>query len=152
MVYYTYSAHIRHSVTLGASASSCQVCVTKFELRDLLLLQHQIVYKVLWRNMLSIKPGTPGLSPPSLNESALGYFPAHGTNGFTSHPKDKTSWLSVLLKGHKRHERDSNSHSADKKKHHSLSPVLLTKKYTNPWKHIVYARTNQKTKRKIKIT
>ena len=50
-----------------------------------------MVYKVLWRNMQPIKPGTPGRTP-SLSNKWTGLFyvlTTHTTNGFTSYPKDE---------------------------------------------------------------
>ena len=62
---------------------------------------HVMFYKVLWCNMQPTKPGTLGQTP-SLIDKYTGFFyvhyTTHGTNGFTSHPKDESSWLSVLLK------------------------------------------------------
>ena len=50
-------------------------------------------------------------------------YTTHGTNGFTSHPKDK-QWLSVYL-AKKCLDWGSNPHSAEQK-HQSLNSVLLT--------------------------
>ena len=59
-----------------------------------------MVYKVL-RRIQQPQPGTPGQTP-SLFDKCTGFFykryTKHGTNGFTSHPKDEAHWLSVLLK------------------------------------------------------
>ena len=56
---------------------------------------------------------TPGRTP-SLFDKCTGFFympyTTHGTNGFTSHPKDEETSLTA---------GDSNSHSADQK-HQSL--------------------------------
>ena len=55
-----------------------------------------MVYKVLWRNVLPIKPGTPGRTPFSFHE-CTGIFNVHyithKTNSFMSHPKDEASWF-----------------------------------------------------------
>ena len=71
-------------------------------MRPIPLKHHVIVYKVLWCNLLPIKPGTPGRTP-SLSDKCTGFFfvcyTTHGTNGLMSNPKDEASWLSVLLKG-----------------------------------------------------
>ena len=49
-----------------------------------------MVYKVLWRNVLPIKPGTPQQTH-SLFDKCTGFFDVRyitdKTNGFTSHPK-----------------------------------------------------------------
>ena len=71
----------------------CKVCGAKFwSMRHIPLKHHVMVYKVLWRNMLPIRPGTPGRTP-SLFDKCTGFFymryTTHGTNGFTSHPKDE---------------------------------------------------------------
>ena len=42
-------------------------------------------------------------------------YKRHGTNGFTSHPKDEAMVKSVLLKDPRATARDSNPHSADQK-------------------------------------
>ena len=62
-----------------------------------------MVYKVLWRNQLQIKPGTLGQTPSLFNKYTRFFYvhyTTHGTNRFacTSYPKDVASWLSVLLK------------------------------------------------------
>ena len=48
-----------------------------------------------------MKPRTPGRTT-SLFDKFTGLFYSlytkHGTNGFTSNPKDEASWLSVMLK------------------------------------------------------
>ncbi len=58
-----------------------------------------MIYKVLWRNMQPIKPGTPGRTP-SLFDKCTGFFfvryTTHGTNGFTSHPKDEAIMVKCL--------------------------------------------------------
>ena len=50
---------------------------------------------------MQIEPGKPGLTSARFDYSALGSFyvhcTVHGTNGFTSHPKD-APWLRFLLK------------------------------------------------------
>ena len=59
------------------------------------------VYKVLWRNMLPIKLGTPGRTRSLFDKyTELFYvrYTIHGTNGFTYYPKDEASLLSILLK------------------------------------------------------
>ena len=88
-----------------------------------------MVYKVqhVRCNMLLIKPGISGWTP-SLYDIALWslmQYTTHGTNGFTSHPKDEASWLNVLLKDIDVTAGDSNPHTADQK-HQSLNSVLLT--------------------------
>ena len=88
-------------------------------------LCNSMVYKVPWRNILPIKPGTPGQILCSILCTGLFYvrYTTHGTNGFTSHPKDK-QWLSVQL-AKKCLDWGSNPHSAEQK-HQSLNSVLLT--------------------------
>ena len=58
---------------------------------------HVMVYNVLKRNMLPINVNT-GQSPSLFDIKCTGSFTcvAHRTNGFTSHPKDKASWLAGL--------------------------------------------------------
>ena len=87
-----------------------------------------MVYKLLCRNTLPIKPITPRLTL-LLVISTLGYFTSryttHGTSGFMSYQKDEASWLSILLKNTCTcNDWVSNPHSADQK-HHSLNLVLL---------------------------
>ncbi len=76
----------------------------------------------------AIKPGTLGRTP-SLYDKCTGFFyvryTTHGTNGFTSHPKDEAIMVKCLAEGQKCPDRDSNPHSADQK-HQSLSPVILS--------------------------
>ena len=68
-----------------------------------------------------------GANPFSFSISALGYFTCvyttHGTNGFTSHPKDEA--MVMCLKDTSVTAGDSNPHSADQK-HQGLNSVLLT--------------------------
>ncbi len=58
-----------------------------------------MVYKVLWRNMQPIKPGTLGRSP-SLFNKCTGFFyvryTTHRTNGFAPHPKDEAIMVKCL--------------------------------------------------------
>ena len=68
-------------------------------MRPIVLQHHVMVYKVLWRNMQTIKLGTPG-EPLHFSISALGSFMCvytiHGTKGFTSHPKDEAKYVTHL--------------------------------------------------------
>ena len=69
--------------------------------------------KVLWRNIMSIKPETPGKIPSLFNnKKCTGFF-------YIRNAEDK--WRYVPSKGH---VRGSNPHSADQK-HQSLSLVLF---------------------------
>ena len=50
---------------------------------------------LIWKNELAVlEPGT----PRPVHWVLLRAFTTHKTNGFTPHPKDETSWLSILLK------------------------------------------------------
>ena len=79
------------------------------------------------RRIKQPQPGTPGRTP-SLFDKCTGFFymryTTHGTNGFTSHPKDE-AMVKCLAQGHSVTAGDSNPHSADQK-HQSLNSVLLT--------------------------
>ena len=61
-----------------------------------------MLYKVLWRNLLPIGPGTPGRTP-SLFDKCTGFFYmryiTHGTSRLRSRPKDKAliSYVNVYL-------------------------------------------------------
>ena len=56
--------------------------------------------------------------------------PPHRTYSLKSHLKDEAIMVKYLLiKGHKRHDRDSNPHF-DNQKQQSMSPMLFT---TRPW-------------------
>ena len=52
------------------------------------------------------------------------HYTTHGTNGFTSHPKDEAIMVKCLANGHRHHLRNSNSHQHSAE-HQSSSPVRL---------------------------
>ena len=84
--------------------------------------------KVLWRNMLLIRPGKPGWTP-SLFKKCTGFFYMHYTTNrtrrLTSHPKVEAFWLGVLVIDTVDMTGTRNANSADQK-HQSLNPMLLT--------------------------
>ena len=73
---------------------------------------HVMVYKVLWRNRLPVKPGTQGQTP-SLFANCTGFFyvrhTIQGTNCLTSHPKDKAK-VKCPVEGHRWHDNYSSPH------------------------------------------
>ena len=61
-----------------------------------------MVYKVLWHNMLSVRPGTSGRTF-SLYDKCTELFYVHYTwdqNGLTSNSKDKAIAVKCLAQGH----------------------------------------------------
>ena len=90
-----------------------------------------MVNKVLWCNMMPIKPGTPG-EPLIFSINALGgsFTGVHtqftGPTALCPIRRTKHHGQKCLaLKGHRCYDLESNPHSADQK-HQSLSPVPLT--------------------------
>ena len=83
-----------------------------------------MVYKVLWRNKLPIKPGTPGRTP-FLFQKCTGLFymryTTHRTSEFTSHPKAK-QWLSVFTQSINRRDSKRPSRRSPVSTSYSLTP------------------------------
>ena len=69
-----------------------------------------MVYTMLWRNMLPIRPGIPGQV-----SWCTGFFYVRYITRpiFTSHLKDAAKMVNCLALGIEYHYRDSNPHSAD---------------------------------------
>ena len=93
-------------------------------MRSVPLMHRVIVYKVLWRNMLStIKPETAGRTPfPFRKVHCVIFCALHNNTGPTAlRPIWTKKLLSVLLKEHNCQDSDSNQHS----------PIMSLQNYLN---------------------
>ena len=93
-------------------ARYCGTAILKFEINSLYIAP--LIYKLMWHNMLPIKPGTPGWTP-SLFVNCTGFFyvhyTIHRTYGFTSHPKDASIMVQCLALGHKCYTTGTPTHT-----------------------------------------
>ena len=110
----------------GGTLSFQWLNVVRLCMRPTPFAKHNLkVYKVMQRNMLPIKPGTPG-EPLHLSQ-CTGYFycvTQHtGPKVLRPIQRMKQIMVNCLAKGHRRHKRDLNPHSADHK-HQSLGLML----------------------------